>query len=75
MTGWRPGWRRGRIWVVPAEERKVATVLFADLVGSTELAGGQDPERVRAVLDRFYEAMAAEVERAGGRSRSSPGMR
>ena len=66
MTGWRPGWRRGRIWVVPAEERKVATVLFADLVGSTELAGGQDPERVRAVLDRFYEAMAAEVERAGG---------
>ena len=28
---------------VPAEERKLATVLFADLVGSTELAGGQDP--------------------------------
>ncbi len=51
---------------MPAEERKVATVLFADLVGSTELAGGQDPERVRAVLDRFYDAMAAEVERAGG---------
>jgi class 3 adenylate cyclase len=49
-----------------AEERKVATVLFADLVGSTELAGGQDPERVRAVLDRFYDAMAAEVDRAGG---------
>jgi class 3 adenylate cyclase len=51
---------------VPAEERKLATVLFADLVGSTELAGGQDPERVRAMLDRFYDAMAAEVERAGG---------
>jgi class 3 adenylate cyclase len=51
---------------VPAEERKLATVLFADLVGSTELAGGQDPERVRALLDRFYDAMAAEVERAGG---------
>ena len=42
------------------------TVLFADLVGSTELAGGRDPERVRALLDRFYDAMAAEVERAGG---------
>ncbi len=42
------------------------TVLFADLVGSTELAGGQDPERTRAMLDRFYEAMAAEIERAGG---------
>jgi class 3 adenylate cyclase len=51
---------------VPAEERKIATVLFADLVGSTELAGGQDPERVRAMLDRFYDAMAAEVDRAGG---------
>jgi class 3 adenylate cyclase len=51
---------------MPAEERKLATVLFADLVGSTALAGGQDPERVRALLDRFYDAMAAEVERAGG---------
>jgi class 3 adenylate cyclase len=51
---------------VAAEERKLATVLFADLVGSTELAGGQDPERVRALLDRFYDAMATEVEQAGG---------
>jgi len=51
---------------VPAEERKLATVLFADLVGSTELAGGQDPERVGLLLDRFYDAMAAEIGRAGG---------
>jgi class 3 adenylate cyclase len=51
---------------MPGEERKLATVLFADLVGSTELAGAEDPERVRALLDRFYDAMAAEVERAGG---------
>jgi class 3 adenylate cyclase/tetratricopeptide (TPR) repeat protein len=51
---------------MPAEERKLATVLFADLVGSTELAGDQDPERVRALLDRFYDSMAAEIERAGG---------
>ncbi|MFL5798327.1 MAG: ATP-binding protein [Actinomycetota bacterium] len=50
----------------PAEERKVATVLFADLVGSTELGGSQDPERTRATLSRFYDAMAAEIERAGG---------
>ena len=49
-----------------AGERKLATVVFADLVGSTELASDQDPERVRAVLDRFYDAMAAEVERAEG---------
>ena len=51
---------------MPAEERKLATVLFADLVGSTALAEDQDPERVRALLDRFYDAMAAEVARAGG---------
>jgi class 3 adenylate cyclase/tetratricopeptide (TPR) repeat protein len=50
----------------PTEERKVATVLFADLVGSTELAGSQDPERTRAMLDRFYDAMAEEIERGGG---------
>src|SRR5438093_12110572 len=47
-------------------ERKVATVLFADLVGSTELGGNQDPEWTRALLERFYEAMAAEVTAAGG---------
>src|SRR5436305_3098271 len=49
-----------------SEERKLATVLFADLVGSTELAGSQDPERTRALLERFYDAMAAEVAAAGG---------
>src|SRR5438445_1242388 len=48
------------------DERKVATVLFADLVGSTELGASQDPERTRAMLERFYAAMAAEVGAAGG---------
>jgi class 3 adenylate cyclase len=52
--------------VAASGERKLATVLFADLVGSTALAGAQDPERTRAVLERFYDAMAAEIERAGG---------
>ena len=47
-------------------ERKVATVVFADLVGSTKLAGDLDPERTRALLERFYDAMAAEIEAAGG---------
>src|SRR5690349_21946410 len=49
-----------------SEERKVATVLFADLVGSTALGSEQDPERTRALLDRFYDAMAEEIEQAGG---------
>jgi class 3 adenylate cyclase len=47
-------------------ERKFATLIFADLVGSTELAGSQDPERTRAILERFYDAMAGEIGTAGG---------
>src|SRR3989442_2965343 len=46
-------------------DRKVATILFADVASSTEF-GTQDPERTRAALDRFYDAMAAEVAAAGG---------
>ncbi|HEX9635261.1 MAG TPA: AAA family ATPase, partial [Candidatus Limnocylindria bacterium] len=48
------------------EERKLATVLFADLVGSTSMADEQDPERTRLMLNRFYDAMTDEVERYGG---------
>jgi class 3 adenylate cyclase/tetratricopeptide (TPR) repeat protein len=48
------------------DERKLATVLFADLVGSTELGGSQDPERTRAMLERLYDAMSGEIEAAGG---------
>jgi class 3 adenylate cyclase len=47
-------------------ERKLATVVFADLVGSTQLAGSQDAERTRLVLERFYDAMAEEIDLAGG---------
>jgi class 3 adenylate cyclase/Arc/MetJ family transcription regulator len=48
------------------EERKLATVLFADLVGSTALADSQDAERTRALLNRFYDAMATEIADTGG---------
>jgi len=44
----------------------VATVLFADLVGSTEVASELDPERLRVLLDRFYDAMLLEIEAWGG---------
>jgi class 3 adenylate cyclase len=47
-------------------ERKLATLVFADLVGSTALAGSQDPERTRLLLGRFYDAMADEIRTAGG---------
>jgi class 3 adenylate cyclase len=47
-------------------ERKLATVLFADLVSSTERGSEEDPERTRALLERFYDAMTAELVDAGG---------
>ncbi len=49
-----------------SEERKLVTVLFADLVGSTAFAGERDPERVRLHLERFYTAMREEIEVTGG---------
>ena len=50
----------------PVDERKLVTVLFADLVESTAFGAGQDPERTRLMLERFYDAMAAEIDGAGG---------
>jgi class 3 adenylate cyclase len=47
-------------------ERKLATVLFADLVGSTALGGELDPEYARDLLERFYDAMDAEIALGGG---------
>jgi class 3 adenylate cyclase/tetratricopeptide (TPR) repeat protein len=51
---------------VTPEERKVVTVIFADLSGSTELATRLDPEDLRGVLRPFFDAMAEEIERFGG---------
>jgi len=48
------------------EERKVVTVLFCDLVGSTARAEGLDPEDVRALLSRYHSRVRAELERHGG---------
>ena len=48
------------------EERKVVTVLFTDLVGSTARGEGLDPEDVRATLSRYYAQLRAELERHGG---------
>jgi class 3 adenylate cyclase/tetratricopeptide (TPR) repeat protein len=48
------------------EERKVVTVLFADLVGFTGRAERLDPEEVRAVLQPYHARLRAELERFGG---------
>ncbi len=48
------------------EQRKTVTVLFCDLTGSTALGETLDPERLRALLARYFERMKAIVERHGG---------
>ncbi|MCI0633644.1 MAG: protein kinase [Actinobacteria bacterium] len=47
--------------------RKVVTVLFCDVVGSTDLGESLDPESLRRVMTRYFEAMRAVLDRHGGR--------
>ena len=49
-----------------AEERKVVTVLFADLVGFTARAEKLDPEDVRAILTPYFARVRSEIEAFGG---------
>src|SRR3954452_20336415 len=46
-------------------ERKLATMVFADLVGSTELATGLDPEELRRRLAPFFEVARTTLEEHG----------
>src|SRR2546428_14034849 len=48
------------------EERKVVTVIFADLVGFTQRAEKMDPEDVRASLAPYLERVRTELEHLGG---------
>ena len=48
------------------EERKVVTVLFADLVGFTSRAEQMDPEDVRKLLAPYHRRLRLELERVGG---------
>jgi class 3 adenylate cyclase/tetratricopeptide (TPR) repeat protein len=50
----------------PDEERKLDTLVFVDLVGSTALAEQLDPEDVLALLELYYTRLRAELERHGG---------
>ena len=48
------------------EQRKVVTVLFCDLVGSTALGESTDPEALRARMGRYFDDLRAVIERHGG---------
>jgi class 3 adenylate cyclase len=51
----------------PSTDRALATVLFTDIVGSTELATRLGDERWRVLLDRHEQILRGHVEAAGGR--------
>jgi class 3 adenylate cyclase/tetratricopeptide (TPR) repeat protein len=52
---------------VPASDvRKVVTIVFADVTGSTALGERLDPEALRRVMGRYFDEMAAVIERHGG---------
>ena len=50
----------------PVAERRVVSVLFADLVGFTTLAEGRDPEETRDLLSRYFDLATEVVNRYGG---------
>src|SRR2546423_3427246 len=48
------------------EERKLVTIVFADVTGSTTLGERLDPERLSEVLTTYFSAMREEIEAEGG---------
>jgi class 3 adenylate cyclase/tetratricopeptide (TPR) repeat protein len=50
----------------PVAERRVCSVLFADLVGFTPLSESRDPEQVRELLSEYFDATRTVIARYGG---------
>ena len=59
----------------PVAERRLVSVLFADLVGFTTLSDGRDPEEVRELLSRYFDVARTWLGATAERSRSSSGTR
>ena len=66
LIGSSLGARFGPMPVQRALERRVVTVLFADLAGFTTLGDSLDPEDLRAVQDAYFAASRETIERYGG---------
>jgi len=56
----------GHTLVTRPDERRIATVLFADLVGFTTFSESADPEHVKNLVDRCFERLVADVTAFGG---------
>jgi len=52
--------------IEPEGERKLVTVLFADVQGSMDMAEQQDPEQWRSIMQRFFSVLADAVNRYEG---------
>ena len=57
----------GAVITARADERRIVTVLFADVVGFTPMSEDLDPEQVKRMLDRCFEGLSADVLAHGGR--------
>ena len=55
-----------RVPGAPVSERRLVSVLFADLVGFTALSEHRDPEEVRDLLSGYFERCRTLIERYGG---------
>src|SRR5580765_7740962 len=51
---------------ISTEERRIVTVLFADMAGSTALGEQLDPEEMRGLLARYYTIARESIEQHGG---------
>ena len=58
---------------IPSSERVLATVLFTDIVGSTQRLSEMGDQRWAALLERHHEVVRAEIARHGGREVSTTG--
>src|SRR5205085_7678139 len=57
----------GQRLVVAPDERRLVTVLMADLVGFTALSASADPEQVKRLVDDSFELLVDDVNAFGGR--------
>jgi predicted ATPase/class 3 adenylate cyclase len=55
-----------KIKLTAPEERRVVTIMFADITGSTPLADKLDPEDLRAILVGYFNLMTEQIRRHGG---------
>ena len=55
-----------KVRLTAPEERRIVTIMFADITGSTPLADKLDPEDMRAILVVYFNLMAEQIRRHAG---------